>query len=346
MSCRNQTRRGIAIVLIAMLGTALASCGRKQTGSTRYLRMGFVEYNNDTYITELAECFSEDIQAYQTEDMNITVMVKNAAGSQRTQDNLVGDLIDSGCDVLLINLVDRAAGSNIIDLATARDIPVIFFNREPVHEDLMRGENLYYVGSNAKESGVMQGELAAQIIKDNPDVDRNKDGKIQFVVLQGESGHQDKIVRTENAVATLEENGVELDKLSYSIANWSRAQGMARMSQLITQYGSEIEMVLSNNDDMALGAVDAYDQTNMTEASRPIILGVDGTKEGLQAVADGTLAATVYHDKEGQASAMAELAMTLVNGEEPEGFTFEKERCIYVSFEKVTQENVEAYINR
>ena len=96
------------------------------------------------------------------------------------------------------------------------------------------------------------------MIRQNSQIDHNKDGKIQYVVLEGEAGHQDAIIRTENAVDTLNKNGIELEKLSYQIANWNRAQAQNRMEQMLGQYKNKIELVLANNDDMALGALDAY----------------------------------------------------------------------------------------
>lgn len=128
--------------------------------------------------------------------------VKNAAGSQRTQNDQVKELINAGCNVLCVNLVDRADPSEIIDVAKEHDVPIIFFNREPVAEDMRQWDRLYYVGADAKQSGVLQGELAVEMIRQNSQIDHNKDGKIQYVVLEGEAGHQDAIIRTENAVDT------------------------------------------------------------------------------------------------------------------------------------------------
>ena len=180
----------------------------------------------------------------------------------------------------------------------------------------MQWDGLYYVGAEAKQSGVMQGELAVDAIQaEGSQIDRNKDGKIQYVVLEGEPGHQDAIIRTENAVETLKSNGIELEKLSYGIANWNRAQAQNRMLLLISQYQNKIELVLANNDDMALGAIDAYKKLNYTESALPVFFGIDGTDVGLKAVLDSEMAGTVYNDKEGQAEAMAELAMALVTGE-------------------------------
>lgn len=337
----------ISVMLAIMLLVGCVGCGRQETATDRYFRIGVVEYNAlDTFISALVDCFQEDIRELQMDGQSISVMVKDAAGSQRTQNSCVEDLIDGGCDLLCVNLVDRAASSTIIDMAIDQNIPVIFFNREPVREDLLQGDQLYYVGADAQESGVMQGELAAEALANNPAADRNKDGKIQFVMMQGESGHQDAIIRTENAVATIGSKGIELEKLSYSIANWSRAQAMTRMMQLITQYGRSIELVLANNDDMALGTIDAYVAKNITEADRPVVLGTDGTAVGLAAVQNGVMAATVYNDKEGQARAMAELAVTLLRGGDLSEFQFTDDRCIYLPYAKVTPENVQSFMNR
>ena len=208
----------------------------------------------------------------------------------------------------------------------------------------MQWDQLYYVGAEAKQSGQMQGQLAAAYIKEHPDVDRNHDGKIQYVILEGEMGHQDAIIRTESVVESLKEQGIELEKLSYQIANWNRAQAQNRMMQLIGQYNNRMEVVLANNDAMALGAMDAYEKLGYTETNRPVFFGIDGTKEGLEAVKDGTLAATVYNDKEGQAKAMAELVIAAVTGKEMEDIQFENNRCIYLPYKKVTKENVETMI--
>ena len=246
--------------------------------------------------------------------------------------------------MLCVNLVDRSDPSEIIDLAREHDVPIIFFNREPVAEDLLQWNRLYYVGAYAKESGIMQGELAADLIQEDASIDRNRDGQIQYVVLEGEPGHQDAIIRTENAVDTLKSRGVKLEKLSYGIANWNRAQAQNRMLQMIGQHQNQIELVLANNDDMALGAIEAYEKLNRTEASMPAFLGIDGTDVGLKAVVDLKLDGTVYNDKEGQAEAMAELAVAAVTGTGMDKIKFVNERYIYLPYEKVTKENVREFL--
>lgn len=324
----------------------LCSCGEVSGNTSQKVQVGVAYYNQtDTFVRELIDCFKNELETYKTEDLEVTAMVREAAGLEKTQNEQVKELIDAGCNVLCVNLVDRADPSEIIDTAREHDIPLIFFNREPVTEDMMQWEKIYYVGAIARQSGELQGEMAAEVIK-NGGVDRNGDGKIQYVILEGEADHQDAIIRTENVVNTLNKEEINLEKLSYQIANWNRAQAENRMKQMIRQYNDEVELVLSNNDDMAAGAVDAYDELNYTEDNRPVFFGVDGTSVGLQAVKDGDFAGTLYNDKEGQASVMAELSVALATGGSLDAITFENERYVYLPYLKVTADNVDEFLNR
>lgn len=333
-------------IVFCMCMRSLCACESQQLSGEDKVRVGVAYYNqSDTFLNELIACFKEELQSFESDDLEVTVMVRDAAGSQRTQDDQVKEMLDAGCNVLCVNLVDRADPSEIIDLARERDIPIIFFNREPVAEDLMQQDGLYYVGAEAEESGIMQGELAVDAIRQNDRIDRNKDGKIQYVVLEGEAGHQDAIIRTENAVETLKSNGIALEKLSYQIANWNRAQAQNRMEQMIGQYQNKIELVLANNDDMALGALDAYRKLNYTESALPVFFGIDGTDVGLQAVRDGKMAGTVYNDKEGQAEAMAKLAVAAATGEGMKDIEFENEKYIYLPYQKVTPDQIDEFLD-
>ena len=333
-------------IVFCMCMRSLCACESQQLSGEDKVRVGVAYYNqSDTFLNELIACFKEELQSFESDDFEVTVTVRDAAGSQRTQDDQVKEMLDAGCNVLCVNLVDRADPSEIIDLARERDIPIIFFNREPVAEDLMQQDGLYYVGAEAEESGIMQGELAVDAIRQNDRIDRNKDGKIQYVVLEGEAGHQDAIIRTENAVETLKSNGIALEKLSYQIANWNRAQAQNRMEQMIGQYQNKIELVLANNDDMALGAMDAYRKLNYTESALPVFFGIDGTDVGLQAVRDGKMAGTVYNDKEGQAEAMAKLAVAAATGEGMEDIEFENEKYIYLPYQKVTPDQIDEFLD-
>ncbi len=324
--------------LAASLGIQLfGACAREGSYEEESVYVGVAYYDqSDTFINALIDCLKEESREYEDKGCEVAMQFRGAGGSQRTQNDQVKELIDAGCNVLCVNLVDRADPSEIIDLARENDVPVIFFNREPVAEDMMQWDRLYYVGALAGQSGTMQGELAVELIRSDAGIDRNRDGKIQYVVLEGEPGHQDAIIRTENAVDTLKRNGIEVEKLSYGIANWNRAQAQNQMLQMISQHQNQIELVLANNDDMALGAIDAYEKLNYAESALPVFLGIDGTDVGLEAVREEKMAGTVYNDKEGQAKAMMELAAALVTGEGMDKIELEKERYIFLPYSQIT----------
>lgn len=339
---RKRKLTGIGILLGAAT-LLLSGCHEKET--LQKLHVGVTYYDqSDTYLNELIGIFKESLKEIESDKLEVSVTIQDAAGVQKNQNDQVEELLDEGCNILCVNLVDRADPSEIIDLAREREVPIIFFNREPVAEDLHQWDKLYYVGADAKQSGKLQGELAVEMIEANSQIDKNKDGKIQYVVLEGEMGHQDAIIRTENAVNTLKENGIEVEKLSCKIANWNRAQAQNRMEQIIGEYQNKIELVLGNNDDMALGAVDAYKKLNYTSAALPAFLGIDGTEAGLQGVENQELWGTVYNDKEGQAKAMAELTAALITGEGMENISFKNERYVYLPYYKVNSENVSEFM--
>lgn len=118
--------------------------------------------------------------------MKVNLDIQDAKGSQNTQNDQVERFISLGCDVMCINPVDRTAASVIIDKAMAADIPVVFFNRQPVEEDMDRWDQLYYVEAAAKESAVLQGSIVVDHYRENPEsLDLNGDGVVSYVLLEG-----------------------------------------------------------------------------------------------------------------------------------------------------------------
>ncbi len=326
---------------------SLMGCGSSKQKSDKTMRVGVVTYTaDDPFINAMVEKMKSILKTMETTDMNVIVSVRSCDNDQREQDEIVDEMIDAGCDVLCVNLVDRTAPANIIKSARQSDIPVIFFNREPVRDDLMQWEKLYYVGCDAKESGDMQGEIAANYIKKHGEVDRNGDGKIQYVLLEGEAGHQDAISRTDCSVKTIMEGGVELEKLSYQFADWNRGQAENRMTQLISQYGSQIEMVISNNDEMALGAVEAYNNSKISRDRWPVIFGIDGLDDALQAIKQGDMQGTVYNDKEDQAGEIARLAVDLFKGSSLDGHRLDEGRYYVSPYWKVDVDSVDDFLHR
>ena len=345
----NKKKRRVAVLLSATIGSAvlvLSGCSGKSDQTEKTLRVGVITYTqDDPFINGLTDELKAQLKAMENKERRIIVSTKSGNDDQQEQNEKVEEMIDAGCDVLCINLVDRTAPSRIIRMARNEDIPVIFFNREPVREDLMQWEKLYYVGCDAEQSGIMQGEIAAEYINSHPEVDKNKDGKIQYVLLEGEAGHQDAISRTEYSVKTLMKKDVILEKLSYQLADWNRGQAENRMNRLISQYGKEIELVISNNDEMALGAVEAYRTVGYAREDWPVIFGIDGLEDALKAVKAGEMQGSILNDRVDQAKEMAKMAVKLFEGEDFEQENLKEGRYYFSEYQKVDSSNIDEYLS-
>ena len=326
----NKKKRRVAVLLSATIGSAvlvLSGCSGKSDQTEKTLRVGVITYTqDDPFINGLTDELKAQLKAMESKERRIIVSTKSGNDDQQEQNEKVEEMIDAGCDVLCINLVDRTAPSRIIRMARNEDIPVIFFNREPVREDLMQWEKLYYVGCDAEQSGIMQGEIAEEYIKSHPEVDKNQDGKIQYV-------------------KTLMKNDVILEKLSYQLADWNRGQAENRMNRLISQYGKKIELVMSNNDEMALGAVEAYRKAGYVREEWPVIFGIDGLEEALEAVKAGEMQGSILNDRVDQAKKMAKMAVELFEGEEFDQESLKEGRYYFSEYQKVDGSNIDEYLN-
>ena len=303
------------------LGCGLWIKGRGEGGSQEKnaIRLGILLYRgDDTFISNVRQALEEQAKLYEQESgVKVVLNIEDAKESQNTQNSQVERMISLGYDALCVNIVDRSMASVIIDDAMAANVPVVFFNREPVEEDMNLWEKLYYVGADAKESALLQGGIVVEQYRKDPlIIDQNGDGKVNYVLLEGESSHQDSLIRTEWSVQTLKEGGVPLEKLTGGIANWERSQASALTEQWLEQFPGQIELIISNNDDMALGAIDAMERLGVEDGIN--VVGIDGTPQGVNALEKGKLLGTVQSDRAEYARAIFTIAASLALGEDPE----------------------------
>lgn len=144
-------KRILAVCLVSGLACFLGGCAGEKKDTVRTVKIGLTLYDQyDTFISELVSWFNASASALEEKTGTaINVEVLDAAGSQTTQNEQVKTLIEKGCDVICVNLVDRTEPTTITDMAEKNDVPIIFFNRELVAEDLERWEKFYYVGADA-----------------------------------------------------------------------------------------------------------------------------------------------------------------------------------------------------
>lgn len=288
---------------------------------TGKVKVGVTIYRDDdthinSIITEMEKIFRKEFF------QEISLNVVSARNSQTVQNDQVERFISLGYDVICVNAVDRTDVGRMVDLAMEADVPLVFFNREPVDDDLYRWENIYYVGSDAQESARLQGQIIAQVWeKDRDKLDLNGDGMLSFAMLEGERGHQDAVIRTEWSVRSLEEAGVPCSQVTGGVADWERDQAAALTEQWLKEYPDQIELFICNNDDMALGALDTLKKLGYSQIN---VVGIDGVQEGLEKVKSGEMLGTVSADRQLYGRSLLEISLALSRGENlPENLTLE-----------------------
>jgi len=301
-------------------------------------RIAFFLYKgSDTFISEMMEYMTTIVPA------SVTFEVRDAGNSQSVQNQQIIELIDSGYDLFVINAVDRLASRSLVERCTKEGIPIIFFNREPL-DDALFGDKTFYVGPNAASQGEKQAEIVAGLFTDEfagSKFDRNGDGVVQIVILKGEQGHQDAEKRTDNCISRLKELGFKTDILGIEVADWNRRDGYEAMRRLYIQYGDVIELVFSNNDDMALGAIDYLLEERVFSTKRSVdrqpfvIVGVDGTAVGLEKVEEGLLYGTVNNDSIRQSDAVLKLVDYILNDRNFGDFPYEITNNHYIYVDTV-----------
>lgn len=259
-------------------------------------------------------------------DNHVEVQIEDAKNGIGNQLNQVQNFIASGVDAMIINPVDTDATVSMSDDAKAAGIPVVYVNRQPINVDLLP-KNEAFVGSNEKVSGTLEME---QVCKD-------LHGKGKIVVMMGELTNQAALQRTKDihdVIATPACSGISI--VQQQTANWSRTQGNNLMTNWIAA-GFKFDAVVSNNDEMAIGAIQA-----LKAAGRPmnsvVVAGIDATADGLAAMKAGELDVTVFQSASGQGRGAVDTALKLIKGEKVD-------QKVWVPFELVTPKNMNKYMH-
>jgi len=171
---------------------------------------------------------------------------------------------------------------------------------------------------------------------------------LQYVMLKGEPGHQDAELRTEYSIKNLQDNGIKVQKLAEDTGMWDRVKGQEKMAAFIASQGDKIEAVFANNDDMALGAIEALKAAGYFKDGKFMpVVGVDATAPALQALEEGTLLGTVLNDAVNQGRATFMLSYDLARGINPTsdsiGYKITDGKYVWVPYQKVTKENYKQF---
>ncbi len=300
----------------------------------------FYEYS-DTYIGSVRDAMQTALDAASDK---FTYNFYDCASDQGKQNNFIESALTKGTDLLVVNIVttgSEEAAQNIVDMAKDKDVPVVFFNREVSDAVVGSYEKCAFVGTDPDEAGYMQGEMIANFLKADGNMDKydlNKDGKINYVMFRGELGNAEAYGRTKYSVTKAKELGVDLipspanakddtqedDGISpfFLYGNWSAANAKNLMDTALTTFAldsGDIEIVIANNDDQALGAIESMNEKgyNTGDASKYIpTFGVDATAVAVDAIKGAKMTGTVKQDAVGMANTVLALAANIAGGAE------------------------------
>ncbi len=334
----------VGLLLSLVLVSPVFANGQNESAKSGEPEIGCAIYKfDDTFMTSTRNAFAEAAKG------KAKVNIVDSMNVQATQNEKVDLFITQGVDALALNPVDRAAAGVEIDKAKSANIPVVFFNRQPFDEDMAKWDKVYYVGAKAEESGTMSGQIVADYWKAHPEADKNGDGVLQYVMIKGEPGHQDAELRTEYSIKCLKDNGIKVEKVAEDTGMWDRVKGQEKMAAFLTSKGDSIEAVFANNDDMALGAIEALKAAGYFSGDKYMpVVGVDATAPALQALKEGTLLGTVLNDAVNQGTATFNIAYDLAMGKTPTsesiGYTITDGKFVWVPYQMVTQDNYKDFM--
>lgn len=309
-------KKSLLLMLIAIM-VLVSGCGGGATtepAAEEGIKIGYSCSNlNDTGQTYIVAGAKEYADAN-----GITIDVQDAQEDEVKQQDQVKAMIEQGVDALIVVPVITDAMGPITDAAKEAGIPLVYVNRNPF-KDAEIPEGVYYVGSYDIVAGRLQAEELVKVAGE----------KFNVAILMGILSNEGAVSRTEgNNEVFAKYPGIKV--LAQETGNWQRDQGMSLTENWLTAYGADLNAIVANNDEMALGAIQALTAAGRTDV---IVMGIDAIPDAIAAIEAGTMKASILQDLHGQGKAAAELSKQIIDGATP------AEQAVWLDFVPVTPEN-------
>ena len=335
----------LTIILVITLGnnsymTTNASTNFRQ-GTP--VRVGlFTRDLNDDYIILLRKNF-EDIQ--KNNPGEVVFSFYNANFNQSTQNTDIENALHKGIDLILLDMVNLLEIREMINRISQFNVPVVVFNRVPFSMEAIKSyKKAFYVGTDSVQGGTLQGKMIVDAWNNNKQlIDKNKDDILQYVLLVGEKLNKTSIDRSAYSVSTINEAFIKTEQLASPILNWDTESAKNTIDALFLRYGNKIEAIISNDDSMAIGAVQAlqkYGYNTGNKSQSIIVVGLDGISEAKELVSKGFMLGTASQETADMAKAIYTVGMNLVHDRNPvEGVPYkldETEVAVFLPYEPYT----------
>jgi inositol transport system substrate-binding protein len=305
--------------IAALMLTTAAQAADKKIGAT----VSSLEF---TFIAVMAKGMTDHTGKLP----GVKLQLEDAKNDVANQLSQVQNFIASGVDAIVVNAVDTSATQAMTDAAAKAKIPLVYVNRQPINIDTLP-DGQAFVASNEVDSGTLQTKEVCRILKE-----KGKGKGANIVVLVGELSNQAAVQRTKDihdVIATPDCSFMKV--VEEQTGGWKRDAGQDIVTNWISK-GVKFDAIIANNDDMALGAVNALKKNGISTRDIPVS-GIDATQEALKAMQDGDLAVTVFQDAVGQGAGSIDTALNILAGKKVE-------KKVYIPFQLVTPANLKDYL--
>lgn len=313
------------ITIIFLINSIIISCSKKSVSTvsaeTKPVKVAvFLLDFTDDLISEIRQ----NLEAIQKENPNkVEYTFFDGKSNQDIQDEQLDKVLNERtADLLLLNIVNRGKAQTVINRIKETNIPVILFNREPVTPvPIQSYSRALYIGTDATQAGELQGKMLINAWKSSRQfIDRNDDKIMQYVMLEGESDNTEAIQRTKYSISTIEKAGINTQQIALKICDWRENLAYNDTKSLLEKYKKEIEVIIANDDTMAIGAIKALQEYgyNKGDKSETIpVVGVDITPVAKEYIQKGYMLGSVFQDPKAYAEALYACGMNLINYKSP-----------------------------
>lgn len=315
------------ILLTASIVLLAGGCQKNSAGGGKDAKIYYTAIESGDYYEGWASRLQE-----QASQKGASFEAGYAENSVETQDAQVKGAAAGGYNVLLCGLVSPDTVTEI--KAAAGDTPMVFINNAP-SDSALEKDKYIYVASDEYMAGQYQAEYILEKFSQKQE--------INVAILKGPKDASGAVGRTKGLKQTLKESGKTINYVFEDNAGWNTDKAQELM-EMFLKTGQPVDCVAGNNDDMALGAVAAFEKAGVSTES-VLFLGVDASTGGCQAISEGRMDFTVYQPTSAQIELAVEAAVRLASGGSIEGIEGASEdgKYIYVPFEKVDSSNVAQY---
>lgn len=300
----------IPVCLVLFFAFLLFSCNRAKPKDYKYtIGISYQNLQNE-FILNI-----QDAVRKRAKELKVKLIEVEGQGKAENQISQVENFLAMDVDAVILNPFDKYGSAPVVSIAKRERKPIVVLNATVINLDQADA----YVGSDDSEAGRIAATHICKLLN----------GKGNIAIIRGPNGHSAEIQRTTGIQEVLK-NFPEIKVLFDQSANWDRAQGLNLMENWLST-GKEINAVISQNDEMALGAYKAIEAAGKQD--KIIVIGIDAISDALKAVNEGKLCATVFQNARGQGALAIDVAVKILNGEKVEHLN-------YIPFQLVTKENL------